>query len=72
MFEDETKEIYGFDVFDGYENQYYLTAHFPSNLEKCFDMIMKYAKENDCLLATFTDSSYVVKLVDMEQHNLEL
>ena len=68
LFEDEDKEIYGFDVFyDG--DELYLTSHFPHNMEKCYEMMRDYAKENDYVMATFYNDDcrdYRVKIVDKE------
>lgn len=63
MFENDKEDVYGFDVFEGDNDQYYLTSHFPSNMEACYDLMEKYAKENGCILGTFFDTSYQVKLI---------
>lgn len=65
LFEDEKEDAYGFDIFEGYDDQYYLTSHFPSNMKSCYDMMTCYAKEHDCKLGTFFDTSYNVKLIEM-------
>ena len=65
LFQDETKAVYGFDIFEGYDDQYYLTSHFPSNMEKCYEMVLQYAKENGYKLGTFFDSTYKIKMIEM-------
>lgn len=65
LFQDETKAVYGFDIFEGYDDQYYLTSHFPSNMEKCYEMMLQYAKENGYKLGTFFDSTYKIKMIEM-------
>lgn len=71
LFEDEDKEIYGFDVF--YEgDELYLTSHFPHNMEKCYEMMRDYAKENDYVMATFFNEDfrdYHVKVIDVNRSN---
>lgn len=54
--------IQGFDVFEGDENQLYLTAHYPENLQSAYPVIRKYAEEHNCILGTFIDCSYRVQL----------
>lgn len=65
LFEDEEEDAYGFDIFAGDDDQYYLTSHFPSNMEACYEMMTHYAKEHDCKLGTFFDASDNVKLIKM-------
>jgi hypothetical protein len=62
MFQDESQEIYGFDVFTDDENQY-LVSHFESNMDACYDLMNDYAKEHNLIMGTFIDKSMNFKLV---------
>lgn len=70
LFDNEKICIYGFDVFEGYDDVYYLTSHFPSNMEKCYGMMSEYAKEHGYVMGTFCGLGYKVKLIKpMEESN---
>ena len=56
-------EIQGFDIFEGDEGRLYLTAHYPENLEKVYDIIIPYAKENNYIVGTFYNNKENIKLL---------
>ena len=66
LFEGEKEDAYGFDIFEGYDDQYYLTSHFAQTWYSCYDIMTGYAKEHDCKLRTFFDRSYFVRLIEKE------
>ena len=69
LFEDENEDIYGFDVFER-EDTRYLTAHFPSNMEACFELLKEFAEEHGYILGSFwdfsVDSRWKIKIVDVD------
>ena len=67
LFASENNDVHGFSVFEGNNFTCYITSHFPSNLASCFEMIKEYAEESDCIIGTFYDSSYKIKVVDIEE-----
>lgn len=57
-------EIQGFSVFLGEENNMYMIAHYPENLESAYAEINEYIKKcGGMKLGTFVDRSNVAVLV---------
>lgn len=58
-------KIQGFSVFDGGEDQLYMIAHYPVNLETAFESIKDYASKNgDFIFGTFVGRSDNVKILE--------